>query len=292
MLVGDRDPNVGDGLSALEGRTWDAVFDTTSYIKRTAEASAALLKGHVKRYVNISSVSVYSAQGQHGLTESDPVATIEDESTEDVGAAYGALKAICERTFTETFGEGTTNIRPGFIVGPDDYMMIRFPLWCARIKRGGELIAPGDPNDPVQLIDVRDLADFSLRCIEENIGGDFNLVGPASKLPTDEFCFGLGACVSPAPKWAWVSAAFLEEKGLIPVPWVPSSNAEYGGLASVSNAKAINAGLTFRPLAQTTLDTMAWMDGLSPEQMKPIEDFFAAGTEQALLDEWKAQQAG
>jgi 2'-hydroxyisoflavone reductase len=289
-LIGDRDPNEGAGLTALEGRQWDAVYDTTSYIKRTAVAAADLLKDNVGRFVMISSVSAYADQAKQGLTEDDEPDTIDTPDMEEItGESYGPLKVICEQTYQEAFGDGATIIRPGYIVGPNDYMMNRFPLWCARIKKGGNLIAPGDPTDPVQLIDARDIADFALRCIENSIGGVYNAVGPASRLSIAEMCYGMRATTSEPIDFTWIDGAFLMEKGIFMIPYLPPDEPTYGGLGAVSNARANAAGMRYRTLARTTIDTTKWMETLDAEQMKPITDLFEQGLEQQLLEEWAAQ---
>src|SRR5882762_6808084 len=155
-ILGDRD----GGLGALAGRTWDAVVDPSGFFPRVVGASARALAGSVGRYLFVSSISVYAEPIPHGVDETAPVAPLADPAVEDIGGgAYGGLKALCEDRVREAFGERATVVRPGLIVGPHD-TTDRFPYWPRRIARGGEVLAPGEPSAPVQLIDARDLAAF------------------------------------------------------------------------------------------------------------------------------------
>jgi 2'-hydroxyisoflavone reductase len=290
-LIGNRDPEIDNGLEPLETGEWDAVFDTSSFVPRIANASAQLLKDRVQRYVMVSSISVYEDEAKHGLVESDALDQIDDPAVEEVtGETYGPLKALSEQAVRDAFGAGATILRPGYIVGPHDYMLTRFPLWLERVRRGGDLIAPGEPGDPVQYIDARDIADFAIRSIEQDIGGDFNMVGPADTLTMNGFVHGLAACSSAPVHFHWVDADFLAEKGVFMIPYIPPQHPDFGGFGSVSNKAANDAGMTYRPLAVTTLDTMDYLASLSPEERKPLDDTLAGGLEQTLFDEWRAAQ--
>lgn len=290
-LIGNRDPEIDNGLEPLEQGEWDAVYDTSSFVPRIARASAQLLKGRVGRYVMVSSVSAYAEQGKHGLTEEDELATTDDPTVEQItGATYGPLKVLAEKQIHEAFGAGATILRPGYIVGPDDYMMTRFPLFVERVRRGGDVAAPGDPSDPVQLIDARDIADFAIRCIEQEIGGDFNIVGPHSPLTCAEFVAGLRACTGAPVRFHWIDSDFLASKSVIMLPHLPPDHPEYGGLGSVSNQKANDAGMTYRPLAVTTLDTMAYLDALPAEDRQALDNYLNSDAEERLLAAWRESQ--
>ena len=153
-LRGDRN---GD-LSALEGRQWDAAIDTCGFVPRIVRASAELLRNSVKHYTFISSISVFAQIDKAGLDEDAPLATLKDETVEEVtNETYGALKALCEQAVEQTMPGRTLIVRPGLIVGPDD-PTDRFTYWPVRTARGGEMLAPGRPDQATQIIDVRDLA--------------------------------------------------------------------------------------------------------------------------------------
>ena len=167
-LRGDRD---GD-LSALEGRAWDAVIDTSGYVPRIVRASAEALRDS-GFYVFVSSISVY-AELPPGYDEASPVEELEDPETEDVRAHYGALKAACERVVDDVFGERAANLRFGLIVGPHD-PTDRFTYWPDRVARGGEMLAPGAPDRAWQFVDVRDGAAFALDVAGRRLPGRFNV---------------------------------------------------------------------------------------------------------------------
>src|SRR5688572_29497367 len=152
-LRGDRD----GGLAALQGRTWDAVIDPSGYVPRIVRASAELLADAVEHYTFISSISVYPSFPTPGMDESSPVGTLEDPTVEDVPAHYGPLKALCEQAAEAAMPGRVFHVRAGLIVGPND-PSDRFTYWPVRVAKGGDVLAPGSPERPVQIIDVRDLA--------------------------------------------------------------------------------------------------------------------------------------
>jgi 2'-hydroxyisoflavone reductase len=170
-LHGDRDPKLGEGLKALEGRQWDAVIDNSGYFPRQVAASAKLLAPNVKQYIFISSISVYADNATEGQDESGKLATTPDPTVEKVTEqTFGPLKALCEKACQEALPGHTAVVRPGYIVGPDDPSG-RFTYWPVRIDRGGEVLAPGAPSDPVQFIDVRDLGAWLITIIEQGTMG-------------------------------------------------------------------------------------------------------------------------
>lgn len=255
-LRGDRD---GD-LAALTGRRWDAVVDTSGYVPRIVRAAAELLADAVDHYTFISSISVYADFTAHGMDEAAPVGALEDETAEEVLPNYGPLKALCEQAAERAMPGRVLIIRPGLIVGPFD-PSDRFTYWPHRIAAGGEVLAPGSPARPVQIIDVRDLAEWNIRMVERQGTGVFNATGPDRVLTMAEV---LDACCTVSgsdARLTWVSEAFLAEAGVRPwteLPlWVPGTD-ENAGFADVACRKAIAAGLTFRPLDGTVRDTLAW----------------------------------
>ncbi|HYG69011.1 MAG TPA: NAD-dependent epimerase/dehydratase family protein, partial [Anaeromyxobacteraceae bacterium] len=181
-LQGDRDGK----LDALAGREWDAVIDNSGYVPRHVKLSAELLAPRVKRYLFVSSISVYRDDVPPGSDEDAPLQTIADPANEDVRANYGALKALCEQAAEAAMPGRTAVVRPGLIVGPGD-PTDRFTYWPVRLDRGGEVVAPGDGADPTQVIDVRDFAAFMLGLVEGEDTGTYNAVGPTPPRPMKDF---------------------------------------------------------------------------------------------------------
>jgi 2'-hydroxyisoflavone reductase len=256
-LRGDRD---GD-LSALEGRSWDAVVDTCGYFPRIVRASAEALADAVDHYMFVSTISVY-ADLDKPPTESSAVGTIEDESVEEFGPEfenYGPLKALCERAVQDVFGDRALIVRPGFIVGPHDPTE-RFSYWPHRVARGGRMVAPGPPERPFQFIDVRDLAGWILRMVEERRSGAFNAANEGVALA--ELLAGADV--------VWLPDEFLAEHGVteeeLPL-W--SADPTYAALHEADVSAAVAAGLTFRPPEETmqaVLEEPAPKAGLTPER--------------------------
>ncbi|MBI5667087.1 MAG: NAD-dependent epimerase/dehydratase family protein [Chloroflexi bacterium] len=253
-LRGDRD---GD-LSALEGRRWDAVIDPSGYVPRIVRASAQLLADAVEHYTFISSISVYPDATIHNLDETAEVARLDDETTEDVAAAYGGLKALCEQAAEAALPGRVLNVRAGLIVGPHD-PTDRFTYWPVRVALGGDVLAPGMPERQVQFIDARDLADWIIHMIETLRPGTYNATGPADRLTMGDTLEACRATTGSNATFTWVSDDFLLENEVTPFTemplWVPEA---YNGLLSVNIEKALAAGLAFRPLADTIRDTLAW----------------------------------
>lgn len=262
-LRGDRD---GDGLNVLKGRTWDAVIDTCGYVPRIVRQSAELLADAVERYVFVSTLSVYADFKTPGLAEHSPLGVLEDPSVEEInGNTYGPLKVRCEQAVDAALPGRSLQIRPGFIVGPYD-PTDRFTYWPHRVNLGGDVLAPGTPSQPVQVIDARDLAGWTIALMEQNAVGVYNATGPNDTLPNDTLTLGeiLETCRTVSGSGArltWVPDAFLQENdaastSLLPF-YLPASS-DMPGLMTASITKAVAAGLTFRPLADTVRDTLAW----------------------------------
>ncbi|HWR52002.1 MAG TPA: NAD-dependent epimerase/dehydratase family protein, partial [Bryobacteraceae bacterium] len=175
-LQGDRDPNKGDGIKALAGRKWDVVIDNSAYYPRHVAASARLLAPNVKQYILISTLSVYKNNSIEGQDENAELATQPDPTLESMGKNYefyGSLKALCEKAAEEAMPGRATIVRPGYIVGPDDPSG-RFTYWPVRFDRGGEVLVPGSPSDPLQIIDVRDLGNWLITLAGNGTFGTFN----------------------------------------------------------------------------------------------------------------------
>ncbi len=262
-LVGDRDPNKGDGLKALEkavaeGRKWDAVIDTSGYYPRVVTSAADALKGAVNHYQFISTLSVF-ADRSVDVAEDAPVIRLEDTATERVtGATYGGLKVLCEEAAEAAMPGQVSNVRPGLIVGPLD-RSDRFTWWPDRIAHGGMVVAPGKPDAPIQVIDVRDLAEWCIHLIEQQTVGVFNAVGPGSRVTMQEFLHGCKIVIGSDTSFTWMPDDFLLEHKVRPymeLPlWIPRDGAPYG---TAQCQKAMAAGLSFRPLGETIADTLKW----------------------------------
>jgi 2'-hydroxyisoflavone reductase len=289
-LRGDRDGK----LDALKGRSWDAVIDDSGYVPRIVRMSAELLAPRVKRYLFVSSISVYKDDIPRGSDETAAVQTIADEKNEDVPANYGALKALSEKAAEAALPGRTIVVRPTLIVGPGD-PTDRFTYWPVRVEKGGEVLAPGDGDDPVQIVDVRDLAAFMTGLVEADEKGTYNAAGPGKPLAMKDV---LAACEAAAPgkaKVTWVPWPFLEKAEVQPwaeLPaWLPRQVPD-SAMMTVSNARAIAKGLGFRPLAETVKDTLAWWKGLPEERRRKLKAGLAPEKEKEVLERWRREGGG
>ncbi|HEY0590472.1 MAG TPA: NAD-dependent epimerase/dehydratase family protein [Thermoanaerobaculia bacterium] len=287
-LEGDRNGK----LDALKGRTWDAVIDNPSTLPRWVRDAAQLLKDSAGQYLFISTLSVYADESKPGMDETDRTIVLEDPTTETVtGETYGGLKALAEKEAETAFPGKATIVRPGLIVGPGDNSD-RFTYWPVRIDEGGEVLAPGDPTDPVQFIDAADLGEWTIRLVEQRVFGTFNAMGPAAPLSMAEMLYGIRAITSAPVKFTWVPASFLEEQKVAPwmdMPvWVPPAGAP--GFSTRSNARAIAKGLTFRPLADTARATLEWHEGRSAEAKAKPRAGLARAREADVLAAWTKKQ--
>ncbi len=285
-LKGDRN----DDLKSLEGRKWDVVIDNSASIPRWVRQSAGLLKDSASRYLFTSSISVFGDFKKIGINEDDPVAQLEDPSTETItGETYGGMKALCEEETRKAFGDKAVIVRPGLIVGPMD-PTDRFTYWPVRIADGGNILAPGEPADPVQIIDARDLAEWYVRIAEEGIAGTFNATGPSSTLSIAEMLYGIRAVTSRKMSFTWVDADFLAAQEVQPwahmTCWVPPTDG-YEGFGLIDCSRAIDAGLTFRPLAETARDTLTWWNSLPEERRATLRAGLPREKEKEVLAAWK-----
>lgn len=275
-IRGDREKD----LDQLSGQ-WDAVIDTCGYVPRIVKISAEALKERVQQYVFISSISVYSDFSKIGINESSELGKLSDESVEEItGETYGPLKVLCEKTVQEVFGASALIVRPGLIVGPHD-STDRFTYWPVRINQGGDILTPERPDVLTQFIDARDLADFTIRLIEQNVAGVFNATGNPITLNTlFETCKRVSKSNA---NFKWAPVDFLAKHNVSPwidMPvWVPDSS-EDAGFSRVDISKALSAGLKFTDLSETIRDTLKWeferpenhewKAGLKPEREKEL----------------------
>ncbi|MDX2089806.1 MAG: NAD-dependent epimerase/dehydratase family protein [Kofleriaceae bacterium] len=270
-LYGNRDPNLTaddapgspKGLEQLVGREFDVVIDNSGYFPRMVKASAELLaKQGAKQYIFISSISAYDENPAHGGDETTRLAKLADPTVETMGEQfenYGGAKVLCEQAVQAAMPAGATIVRPGYIVGPGD-PTDRFTYWPMRAARGGDMLAPGAPDDPLQWIDVRDLAEWLVRLAEQGTTGAFNAIGPATPARWGDV---LETCVAAAPgaKLVWVPAAWLENAGqggedAFPI-WVAPTG-KFVGFHRWNNDRAEAAGLTFRPIDNTVKAILDW----------------------------------
>jgi len=276
-LIGDRDPEVGDGLSSLKGHTWDVVIDNSGYVPRHVRGSAQLLKDQAEFYLFTSTAGVYQAwydgSWPEGETDEDaPLSVLGEPGSEEVGKWYGQLKVLCEKEVQEAFPGANTISRPGLIVGPGD-STDRFTYFPLRVSKGGEMMAFGNPTDPVQYIDARDLAAFCLHCVEQRIVGVFNTLGPRDVFTMAGMLDGSKAALGADTTFTWVPEDFLVEQGVIGegmmgavlMPWIPQ-NGSLAGAARFSRERAFSNGLTFRPFDQTARDTVEWFTSLPEDR--------------------------
>jgi 2'-hydroxyisoflavone reductase len=301
-LRGDRD----GGLDALKGRRWDAVVDTSGYSPRVVRDSAGLLADASEHYTFVSSVSVYADTSVPGVGEGHTVGRLTDEELREAealtqselirapffGERYGALKALCERAAEGEMPGRVSNVRAGLIVGPHDYSD-RFTYWPRRVSEGGDVLAPGDPARAVQFVDARDLAAWILLAAEARLSGAFNATGPDYRLTFGRFLEACRAATGVDARFVWVEEKFLLEAGLQPwveLPlWLDSSDDSNRYFQEVGVGKAVAAGLTFRPLAETVRDTLAW------DLTRPTDAVRRAGLarhrEREVLAAWQARAA-
>lgn len=283
-LIGDRNGQLG----ALEGRKWDAVVDDSATNPDWVRQSTELLKNAVGQYLFTSSTGVYYPYLERGLDES-VVPHTEVADPKDGSETFGVAKARCERQTQEVFGNRAIIIRPTYIVGPGD-TTDRFPYWPVRLARGGEVLAPGRREDPVQFIDVRDLAEFMVKVLENKRSGAFNVAGPKSVMTVPVFLEEARKALDAKVQFTWVddyeflAAQKIEEA----IPWAMLRGND-DGMMSIRNDRAVAAGLGFRPLATTVRDTLAWWPSV-PEARR-AKPRFAITPEQetAALAVWHAR---
>jgi 2'-hydroxyisoflavone reductase len=294
-LIGDR--NTGD-LKALKGREWDACIDNPTTLPFWVRDAGHILHGNVQQYVFISTVSVYAENDQPadesaGLAEycgMDAMSETVDSFRANAGELYGPLKAASEQEAKKQFPEMTTIIRPGLIVGPGD-QSDRFTYWPVCLSRGGEVLAPGDGSDPVQIIDVRDLGEWTIRMTESRTFGTFNATGPERPMHMRAMLSGIAAAIHSDARITWVPREFLEGQKVAPwsdMPvWVPGEG-ESAGFAKRSIRRAVAAGLAFRPLAITAKDTLDWFKRQPADRQATWKAGLSTARASELLSTWKS----
>jgi len=297
QLIGDRNGQ----LDALKNRKWDVCIDNPTTLPVWVRDAAQILKGNIDRYVFISTISVFSDVSKVNMDESGPLAEYKGadamkETQETLRASisglYGPLKALSEKETEKWFPGKALIIRPGLIVGPGDESD-RFTYWPVRVARGGEVLAPGAPDDPVQFIDARDLAEWTIRMVEQGNVGTFNATGPAYKLTMGKMLDDIKAATKSNATFTWADADFLTSQKVHPwsdMPaWVPPRG-DAIGFSQINNQKAINKGLTFRSVGDTTVATLEWFHKQPAERQAKLKAGLTAEREAAVLSAWHAKQ--
>ena len=290
-LRGDRN----NDLDALKGHSWDVVIDNSGYVPRHVEDSAKLLASAASHYIYVSTISAY-ANLEEPTDEDAPLATIADESVEEVtGGSYGPLKALCEKRAASEFGEDRlTILRPTYICGPGD-RTDRFTYWPVRTLAGGDMLWPGTPDDKIQIIDVRDLANFTIDTCEKRILGTYNTVTPAGSFSMGDLLNDSLAVTAAEMQPKWVDYDFIQSQETgdgNPFPiWSPPLP-EYAGAAYVSGERAVAKGLRNRPTRETARDTVTWWRTLPEERTAKMRAGLSPEDETKFLQDWAARKNG
>ncbi len=284
-LRGQRD---GD-LSALENREWDAALDTSGYIPRVVRMGLNVLADHVAHYTFFSSISAYGDFSLPGIDEAAPLAAMADESQEAVLTFYGPLKALCEQQVHEVFGDHALVIRPGLLVGPYD-PTDRFTYWVRRFSQAGPRIVPKEPRS-LQLIDARDLAEWVMHLVERQKSGTFNATGPDYRFTMADFVEALMRAIPSSAAPVWIPDEFLLSHGVtefsdLPL-WIAISRLEWKAFFTIDSRRAVQAGLSCRPIEDTIRDTLLW--DLRDRQGHELKVGMTSSKERELLDAWGEQ---
>ena len=284
-LVGDRN---GD-LESLRGRRWDVVIDNSRQNPDWVTTSAEFLRDSVGLYMYVSSRSAYADTSRVPMTADAPTHTYETAGVrpgDDL--PYGLAKALSEREVMQVFPGRSTIFRPGLIIGPEDDTD-RFTYWPVRIHRGGEVLAPGDPADTVQIIDVRDFTEWMIRCAEDDRAGVYNVVGPRTPRPMAELLHGIRAVTTAETTFTWVDHEFLTSMGVRPYSHMPVWRPPlpgFEGFARFDLTPEVEAGLTYRPLAVTAQDTLDFHFSRPPERQADLRAGISAEREAEVLAAW------
>ena len=285
-LVGDRN----DDLSALEGREWDVVLDNPARNPDWVRLSAGLLQDAARQYFFISTLSVYSNDGVIDQDETGTLAVFDEEKDEAVtGSGYGGQKVLCEQAAEEAFPGRATVVRPGLITGPGDPTM-RFPYWPVRVDRGGDVLVPGQPGDPVQFIDARDLGEFAIGLVESSTHGIYNATGPQTPIPMGEMLEQIRDGLAVEASFTFADEDFLREQGVLrsldSLGGTAVRSSRMAGYNQFNIDRALAAGLTFRPLAVPARDTVDWYKSLDDEQ-RARRRMLSAEREAEVLAAWR-----
>ncbi len=290
-IKGDRNT---DDIKQLAGRKWDVVIDTSAYYPRSVNLAMSALKDNIQQYLLVSTISVYADWSKVGMDETAPVGTLDDPTTETItGTTYGPLKALCEQAAEKHMPGRVTIIRPGLIVGPRD-KTDRFTYWPVRIKKGGRVLAPGDGNDFIQIIDVRDLAEWMVYCLNHSIIGVYNAQSNGGDITIKKL---LNTCVkelNPSAELVWVDTEFLQQQQVaawqeMPT-WIPPEG-DYLGSGTMSSKLAYSNGLKERPLNVIVKDCYDWFASLPKERQAKLRAGISQEKEAKVLKAWDEHKA-
>ena len=293
QLIGDRNGRV----NALKDRQWDVAVDNPTTLPAWVRDAGQILNGNVERYIFISTISVY-ADVKDGADENAPLQKYDGpdafkETLEAMKASgyktYGPLKALSEKEAEKWFPGKTLVIRPGLIVGPGDETD-RFTYWPVRIDRSGKVLAPGTPSDPMQFIDARDLAEWTIRMAENRETGIYNATGPAKPLTIGDMLGGIKDALGSNANFIWVNIDFLKQQKVEAWSDMPVWAGDELGLARTSISRALGKGLTFRPLGDTARDTLAWFKSQPQDRQSKLRAGLTSEREAEVLAAWHKQK--
>ncbi|HEY8559315.1 MAG TPA: NAD-dependent epimerase/dehydratase family protein [Pyrinomonadaceae bacterium] len=298
QIHGDRNAD----LEKLAGRNWDVCIDTCGYLPQSVKASAEFLREAVDQYIFVSSISAYKDFAEADFDETAPLAELTAEQRERLaridprgeltgpvlGDMYGALKALCERAAENAMPGRTLIVRPGLIVGEYDWTD-RFTYWVVRAARGGEVLAPGNPERSVQFIDARDLAGWMIEMAEKNRTGVFNANGKPFALTFGKLLEEIKTATGSDARFTWATEEFLRAENVEPWGDMPlylyESDESWRGFLAANVDRALENGLSFSPLRDTILSTLNWRKTI-PDELKAG---ISAEREKGLLEKWREQ---
>ena len=288
-LVGDRD----DQLDSLKGRDWDAVIDNSGFYPRHARLSAELLHGHVGKYLFVSSISAYGESLTIDHDEfSAPYALMADPSDESdsiYGETYGPRKALCEKEISKVFGDQAINVRPGIITGTGDPTE-RLRHWLRRMHVGNEILVPGQKDLPVQYIDAVDMCGWMIHLLEAGSGsGPYNAVGAKEPYRARPLLEGLRDALGSKSTLTWIDWEWITQQTSERPNYGPWYGAGPIPLMQINNDRAMEAGLQFRPIADTARDMIANFDQVHVQEWG--RGGFSVELEAELLQKWHAENA-
>ncbi len=290
LIKGDR---LTEYIEQVSNRRWDLIIDTSCYVPRAVDMLMdAVDREHLQQYVFISTISVYKDFSQAGITEDSELQTMEDPTSEDVDAHYGALKVLCEQGAQTAMPGKVTVVRCGVIIGPGDHTD-RFTYWPERVYRGGEVLAPGAGDDPVQTLDARDLANWVAHCIENRVVGTYNATNLAGTNNFRDVLELSRQVVNPEARITWVPHDFLVGQNLQQnrdLSFWMTPDGPHAGVWQVNSEKAAGAGLQHRALSESIADTHAWFQSQSAERRANMRAGLSAARETEVLAAWHASR--
>lgn len=283
-LRADRDQD----LSLLERREFDATIDVCAYVPRQVQQLHEALGDRGGHHVLVSSMSVFDETDEAGLTEDADLVKLADKSSEDVtGETYGGLKVECEKAATKAYpADRLSIVRPTYVIGPHDHTG-RFTWWVRRIAHGGDVLAPGPRDAPMQVIDVRDLARFTLGLATNGTSGAFNVASPVPPFGFGDLLDAAVRAVGPHDtQLVWADGAWLAEQGETVQSLPLWTEGRHEQMLAADPSKALAAGLETRPITETVSDTWDWVKDTNP----PMVDGWGVSDEreQALLAAWRS----